>query len=63
MVEFAVVAPLLFALLMGAIDVGQYVNVGQTVSDASREGAHVALQSRVDRPQAFPAGFKPDIFA
>ena len=45
MVEFAVVAPLLFGLLMGAIDVGQFVNVGQTVSDASREGARLAAQN------------------
>ena len=30
---------------MGAIDVGQYVNVSQTVSDASREGARLAAQN------------------
>jgi len=40
-------APLLFGLLMGAIDVGQYVNVGQTVSDASRDGARLAAQNEV----------------
>ncbi len=46
-VEFAVLAPLLFGLLMGAIDVGQFVNVGQTVSDASRDGARFAAQNEV----------------
>ena len=44
-VEFAVLAPLIFLLIMGAIDVGQYVNVSQTVSDASREGARLAAQN------------------
>ena len=44
-VEFAVLAPLLFLLIMGAIDVGQYINVAQTVSDASREGARLACQN------------------
>lgn len=51
-VEFAVLAPLLFALLMGAIDVGQFVNVGQTVSDASREGARLAAQNEVTSSSA-----------
>ncbi len=46
-VEFAVVSPLLFLLVMGAIDVGQYVNVSQTVSDASREGARLAAQNEM----------------
>ena len=44
-VEFAVLAPLIFLLIMGAIDVGQFVNVSQTVSDASREGARLAAQN------------------
>jgi Flp pilus assembly protein TadG len=46
-VEFAVLSPLLFLLVMGAIDVGQYVNVSQTVSDASREGARLAAQNEM----------------
>ena len=46
-VEFAVLAPLLFLLVMGAIDVGQFVNVSQTVSDASREGARLAAQNEM----------------
>jgi len=44
-VEFALTAPLLFLLLLGAIDVGQFVNAGQMVSDASREGARLAARA------------------
>lgn len=42
--EFALVAPILTVLLLGAIDVGQFANVGQAVSNASREGARVAAR-------------------
>jgi Flp pilus assembly protein TadG len=41
-VECAIIAPLLALLVLGAIDVGQFANVYQKVSDASREGARVA---------------------
>jgi Flp pilus assembly protein TadG len=41
-VECAIVAPLLTLLVLGAIDIGQYANVYQKVSDASREGARAA---------------------
>ena len=43
-VECAIVAPLLTLLVLGAVDLGQYANVQQTVSDASREGARVAAR-------------------
>ena len=43
-VELALVAPLLIALLLGIVDVGQYVNVSQTVSNACREAARLAAQ-------------------
>jgi Flp pilus assembly protein TadG len=43
-VECAIVAPLLTLLVLGAIDVGQYANVYQKVSDASREGARRAAR-------------------
>ena len=43
-VECAAVAPLLTLLVMGAIDMGQYANTYQKVSDASREGARIAAQ-------------------
>lgn len=43
-VECAIVAPLLTLLVLGAVDLGQFANVHQMVSDASREGARVAAQ-------------------
>jgi Flp pilus assembly protein TadG len=43
-VECAVLTPLLTLLLLGAIDVGQYANVHQKVSDASRAGARLAAR-------------------
>ena len=43
-VECAIVAPLLTLLLLGAIDLGQFANVHQKVSNASREGARVAAR-------------------
>jgi Flp pilus assembly protein TadG len=43
-VECAIVLPLLTLLVLGAVDVGQYGNVYQKVSDASRAGARVAAR-------------------
>jgi Flp pilus assembly protein TadG len=43
-VECAIVAPLLTLLVLGVIDVGQYANVYQKVSDASRAGARYAAR-------------------
>jgi len=43
-VECAILAPLLTLLVLGGIDVGQFANVYQKVSDASREGARVAAR-------------------
>lgn len=43
-VELAVLSVLLVLILLGIIDVGQYVNLGQTVSNASREGARIAAR-------------------
>ena len=43
--EMAVVSPLLMLLLLAAIDVGQYANVGQVVSNASRIGARTAVRN------------------
>ena len=40
-VECALAAPVLMLLVLGAIDIGQYANVHQKVSDASREGVRV----------------------
>lgn len=44
-VECAIIAPLLTLLLLGAIDVGQFANMYQKVSDASRYGARVAAKN------------------
>lgn len=41
-VEMAIALPLLVLLLLGTIDLGQFVNVGQVVSNASRVGARKA---------------------
>ena len=43
-VECAIVLPLLTLLVLGAIDAGQFANVYQKVSDASREGARAAAR-------------------
>lgn len=45
--EFAMVAPFLVIFALGAIDVGQGVNVAQLVNDASREGARTASRADV----------------
>jgi hypothetical protein len=41
-IEMAIVIPLFLLLTLGALEIGRYVNVGQTVSEASREGARMA---------------------
>ncbi|MBD3672670.1 MAG: pilus assembly protein [Planctomycetaceae bacterium] len=45
-VEMAVSLPLLVLLLLGTIDLGQFMNVGQVVSNASRIGARKASVHR-----------------
>jgi Flp pilus assembly protein TadG len=47
-VELAVVAPLIVLLILGIVDVGQFINVSQTVSNASREGARMAARYRTE---------------
>lgn len=43
MVEFAVVAPVFFLLVFGMIEYGRMVMVQQVITNASREGARVAV--------------------
>lgn len=43
-VEFAVAAPVLILLLLGAIDLGQFINVGQVISNSSRVGVRRAIR-------------------
>jgi len=44
-VEAALILPLLIIVSIGAIDIAQYINLAQLVSNASREGARVACRS------------------
>lgn len=43
-IEMAVALPILTLLFLGAVDVGQYANVGQAVCNSSREGARLAAR-------------------
>jgi Flp pilus assembly protein TadG len=43
MVEFAVLAPVFFMLLLGTIDLGRAIYIYNTISDAAREGARAAV--------------------
>jgi len=43
MVEFAVLAPIFFMLLLGTIDLGRAIYIYNTISDAAREGARAAV--------------------
>ncbi len=44
-VEAALIFPMLIVLVFVALDIGQFVNVAQTVSNASREGAQLACKN------------------
>jgi Flp pilus assembly protein TadG len=54
-VEAVLVAPLLLVVLLGAIDIGQYVNVAQNISNASRETARFASRSSTSTVAAVEA--------
>ena len=43
MVEFAILAPIFFLLLLGTIDLGRAIYIYNTISDAAREGARGAI--------------------
>src|SRR5256885_13209599 len=43
MVEFAVLAPIFFLLLLGTIDLGRAVYTYNAISNAAREGARAAV--------------------
>ena len=43
MVEFAILAPIFFLLLLGTIDLGRAVYIYNTISDAAREGTRAAI--------------------
>jgi hypothetical protein len=42
-VEFAIVAPIFFLLVLGMIEIGRGVMVQQIITNASREGARIAV--------------------
>lgn len=46
-VELALVSPIFVALILGIIDIGQYINVSQVTHNASREAARQAAKSTV----------------
>ena len=48
MVEFAVLAPVFFLLLLGTIDLGRGIYIYNSISDAAREGTRCAVHSRLD---------------
>lgn len=48
-IECALVLPILVALVLGVMDVGQFVDVGQTVENASRVGARRATRNNVTK--------------
>ncbi len=43
LVEFALTLPLLMLLLMGIVEIGRAWNMKQTLTDAAREGARLAV--------------------
>lgn len=43
MVEFAILAPIFFLLLLGTIDLGRAIYIYNSISDAAREGARAAV--------------------
>jgi len=47
-VEAAVTAPILVFIAIGSIDLAQYINVAQTICNASRVGARSTARSNVD---------------
>jgi hypothetical protein len=56
MVEFAVVTPLLFLLVLGTIEVGRYIFHSELVNHAAREGVRYAIVhgARSDCPSGPP---------
>jgi Flp pilus assembly protein TadG len=51
-VEFALVAPVLFLILVGILDLGRAVNAYVTVSNAAREGTHYLALHPTAAPSA-----------
>ena len=58
LVEFALVAPIVFVLLVGILDLGRAVNAYVTVSNAAREGSHYAILHPTAAPSAIVAAVR-----
>jgi Flp pilus assembly protein TadG len=54
-VEFAVVAPIFFVLVLGIIEFGRMVMVQQIITNAAREGARIAVLSNATTSQVTTA--------
>jgi Flp pilus assembly protein TadG len=52
-VEFAVVAPLLFLLILGIIEIGRMMMVQQVVTNAAREGCRKAVLAGATEDQVY----------
>jgi len=61
MVEFAIVAPLLFMLILGTIDFGRALFVYNNLTNAAREGARLAAARATQDPAS--ATVKADVDA
>ena len=55
-VEAAFILPLLFLLSFGAVDIAQYINLAQLVSNASREAANLASHDGTETVKAVEIG-------
>ncbi len=49
LVEFALMGPIFFMLLLGTIDVGRAIYIYNSISDAAREGARAAVPAQAPR--------------
>ena len=58
MAEFAIVAPMLFLLILGIIEAGRFIFFHETLSNATREGARYAIVHGADSPN--PSGPLPN---
>ena len=57
-VEFALIAPVLFLLIIGIIDLGRAVNAYVTVSNAAREGTHYLVLHPTANPTSIESAVR-----
>ena len=64
--EAAIILPVMILIVIGAIDIGQFVNLSQIVNNASREGARVAsrdITTSVEEVEASVREYLSDTFS